>query len=255
MARNLLPRTVAALLVLSALGGLALPARAALVYSDCVSYLGQAMAPPGGAAGAAPPRGPACLDGNEVGDPAARGSPPGEYLDLATGIVYRQAGPQYVPVGLGVPQGGYVELTAESWAGNSYCSSTNPLMCPDPIVTQTPCDAQLCESLHVAVTGCHDVQVQLDFGPLGSAATGERYETHDYPPQGCVADADVYLPAMERGPLVPGAGFFGPVTLITDAFNDVPSCWLSGTHILPQSVTSTVLVGGRAFPPIVNRIC
>ena len=87
-----MPRAVAALLALSALGGVALPAQAALVYTDCFSYLAQTVTPPGGSASATPPRGPACLGGNGVGDPVGRGSPPGEYLDLASGIVLMAAG-------------------------------------------------------------------------------------------------------------------------------------------------------------------
>ncbi len=251
MTSHILSRFVAALLVLSALGGLALPAQAALVYSPCLSYLDQSVTPHA-AASATPTR---CLEGTQPGRAGTVPIPDDEFLDPATGVVFKATGAGYEPVGLGLESEGYVELqTATAPDHGGECFSTVPVDESPCLVQESTCGAFLCDGVRVALTGCHDVKLEVDYTPAAGFYGDVPSETHAFP-KGC-ADSP-FLPVPELQPLAAKTGATS-VTYLKTTWNygdwsDL--CRYAHSQGLPLTVTTTMVVDGLPHGRTVVTLC
>jgi hypothetical protein len=234
---------------------------------------------------------PAASPVAECGPIASPGHPggevsPDEVIDLATNVVYKEASGALQPVGVGLPMEGYVDVRAVDHYGD--CGSTALFGC----VGAPPCAGQVCESFRVAVTGCHDVRIRLDYSsnhvvvngeetPLGPAMTDPHadysagFEDYLYPsacwPMGI--------------PLKPGVGGFPDatpsiyvcsqppcVTSLRNGFQRDPGCWIFNSatqefqreewaqarpsEMVVQAVWSSLLIDGvQQGAPVYSVIC
>ncbi len=225
---------MAAFAILATLGGVALPAQAALVYSPCLSYLDQGVAP----RAASPSPTARCLGDTQPGSAGTAPIPDDEYLDAASGIVYRSTPTGLEPIGAGVEQEGYVELQTSSDLDYS-CSSTVPVD-GSPCVSSDVC-GHVCETVRVALVGCHRVSLEVTFVPAVTNYNNEETVTHDYPP-GCAASPFLPVPEIHWA----GQGSQA-VTSIDDAWDAAPPgnlCHHANDRGVPLTVQTEILVDG-----------
>ncbi len=251
MARNLLPRLMAALAILATLGGVALPAQAALVYSPCLSYLDQGVAPHS----ASPTR---CLDATRAGSAGAAPIPDDEFLDPVTGVVFEATSTGYEPVGLGAESEGYVELqtATDAWAGGE-CFSTVPVDESPCLVHEADCDSLgiICQSVRVALMGCHDVRLEVLYNPPVGFYGDVPSETHVFS-KGC-ADSP-FLPVPEvQDPFAAKTGDTSVTFLKTTwAYGDESNlCRYARSQGLPLTVTTEIKIDGIQHGQTLVTLC
>ncbi|GEM_PF-3006354 len=244
MACNLVPCLVAVLVVLSALGGLALPAKAALVYTGCLAdatnLVGENARPI--SAPRSDPAGIACVDDTRPGGFPHGGAPANEYLDPVSHVVYRQTPAGLQPIGLG-SNAGYLELqTQTNHANGDQCSdSVSDALCTKPLMDCHDAPA-FCQSLRIALTGCHHVWLDVQYF-LAPVDGGVQEAIKDYP-QPCPP-----TPLGILGPTVDWAtGGSAAVTVIKDDDSGSPPfgyCEYSRANGVPLAVTTILKVDGN----------
>lgn len=155
--------------------------------------------------------GPDDCPGSVAGDPmhdAVHGAPRGEYIDLATGIVYQWSGSGLTPIGASAASLGYMQLTTcgNRNAGDQFkaeqCQSTSPtaqaLLDVDRAL-RPDCDRpgihswRLCHQLHVAMVDCVEVKIEY----VSSARSSDR--------DGNLASRVYAAPECTRAPLLAAA--------------------------------------------------
>jgi hypothetical protein len=230
-----------------------LPAEAALVYVD--------------------PSCPTCSAGSLR---TTAGAPEGEYLDLATNLVYRHAGGELVLVGVGLPNEGYAEITTtNAWGG---CSSNSLLQpCAAGLGYVSPCAQQACHTIHVALTGCAEARVTFTYTFWGDQAYANPSPDRVYPSPcgtGTPLPPPIQAPTTPPAPLKGGleGGATRPIlttgdatTLINDAFTVDVGCWHltpSGAYEKPgvgpvvhEWVSTRLLLNGRTLGVTNIQIC
>jgi hypothetical protein len=248
-------------------------AQAALVNTTCLEYLQSAEVPIPSASSHSTPR--LCLDGTGVGS-ASSPPPAGEYLDLASGIVWKDTGQGLQPSGLGLPQQGYVGLTTKSEHGlvvtdGRQCQSTEPFGC-----NVNECHSQVCQALHVAVLGCYPIKLTFQYSRVSPWPEDYYLPGKTYPAQ--CTPGPIPVPALPPRPSLPiravgGAWTLSPVgtslttTLLDDSFEMMPGCWyFDGEHtqswndpsfgtIVPATLVTSIYVGNDYYGQTVLQIC